>query len=101
MPHVGHEAIRTRGTLGGSLALGDPAAELPACAVALDDGRHEFHVVPDRTVPLDYEVYDVVAASGFDDRGEERRFLPLFAPDHRSSNRTSAYYSAWREPRLP
>src|SRR5262252_6295097 len=35
MPHVGHEAIRTRGTLGGSLALADPAAELPACAVAL------------------------------------------------------------------
>src|SRR5262245_33931909 len=36
MPHVGHTAIRTRGTLGGSLALADPAAELPACAVALD-----------------------------------------------------------------
>lgn len=36
MPHVGHTAIRTRGTVGGSLALADPAAELPACAVALD-----------------------------------------------------------------
>jgi len=36
MPHVGHEAIRTRGTFGGSLALADPAAELPACAVALE-----------------------------------------------------------------
>ncbi len=36
MPHVGHEAIRTRGTVGGSLALADPAAELPACVVALD-----------------------------------------------------------------
>jgi carbon-monoxide dehydrogenase medium subunit len=35
MPHVGHSAIRARGTIGGSLALGDPAAELPACAVAL------------------------------------------------------------------
>ena len=35
MPHVGHSAIRARGTLGGSLALADPAAELPACAVAL------------------------------------------------------------------
>jgi len=33
--HVGHAAIRARGTLGGSLALADPAAELPACAVAL------------------------------------------------------------------
>jgi len=36
MPHVGHAAIRARGTFGGSLALADPAAELPACAVALD-----------------------------------------------------------------
>lgn len=36
MPYVGHRAIRTRGTVGGSVALGDPAAELPACLVALD-----------------------------------------------------------------
>jgi aerobic carbon-monoxide dehydrogenase medium subunit len=35
-PHVAHPAIRNRGTLGGSLALADPAAEYPACAVALD-----------------------------------------------------------------
>ncbi len=36
MPHVGHRAIRTRGTVGGSIALADPAAELPACLLALD-----------------------------------------------------------------
>lgn len=36
MPHIAHPAIRNRGTLGGSLAFADPAAELPACAVALD-----------------------------------------------------------------
>jgi carbon-monoxide dehydrogenase medium subunit len=35
-PHIAHPAIRTRGTLGGSLALADPAAELPACALALE-----------------------------------------------------------------
>jgi carbon-monoxide dehydrogenase medium subunit len=34
--HVAHPAIRNRGTLGGSLALGDPAAELAACCLALD-----------------------------------------------------------------
>lgn len=35
-PYIGHIAIRNRGTLGGSLAYADPAAELPACAVALN-----------------------------------------------------------------
>jgi len=34
--HVGHAAIRNRGTLGGSVAHADPAAELPAALVALD-----------------------------------------------------------------
>ena len=33
--HIAHAAIRNRGTLGGSIALADPAAEYPACAVAL------------------------------------------------------------------
>jgi carbon-monoxide dehydrogenase medium subunit len=35
MPHLAHPAIRNRGTFGGSVALADPAAELPACCVAL------------------------------------------------------------------
>lgn len=35
MPHVAHPAIRNRGTLGGSIAFADPAAELPACFLAL------------------------------------------------------------------
>jgi len=33
--HVGHHQTRNRGTVGGSIALGEPAAELPATAVAL------------------------------------------------------------------
>ena len=34
--HIAHPAIRNRGTIGGSLALADPAAEWPACIAALD-----------------------------------------------------------------
>ncbi|MFV8819220.1 FAD binding domain-containing protein [Haliea sp. E17] len=34
--HVGHYQTRNRGTVGGSISLGEPAAELPATAVALD-----------------------------------------------------------------
>ena len=35
IPHIAHPAIRNRGTIGGSIALADPAAELPACLLAL------------------------------------------------------------------
>lgn len=40
VPHIAHAAIRNRGTIGGSLALADPAAEYPAVAVALDAVFH-------------------------------------------------------------
>ena len=34
-PHIAHRAIRNLGTWGGSLAYGDPAAEWPACSLAM------------------------------------------------------------------
>jgi len=50
LPHVGHFVTRNRGTVGGSIAHADGAAELPLCLVALDgtvvvdgpDGRREI-----------------------------------------------------------
>lgn len=36
MPHVGHRAIRTRGTVVGSIVHADPAAEMPAVVLATD-----------------------------------------------------------------
>jgi carbon-monoxide dehydrogenase medium subunit len=35
-PHIAHRAIRNLGTFGGSIAYADPAAEWPACLLALD-----------------------------------------------------------------
>jgi len=35
MPSIAHPAIRNRGTMGGSVAMADPAAEMPACLSAL------------------------------------------------------------------
>jgi aerobic carbon-monoxide dehydrogenase medium subunit len=35
-PHIAHRAIRNLGTFGGALAYADPAAEWPACVLALD-----------------------------------------------------------------
>jgi carbon-monoxide dehydrogenase medium subunit len=51
MPHVAHPAIRNRGTLGGSLAFADPAAELPACMVALGARFELASATGARTVP--------------------------------------------------
>jgi len=36
LPHIAHQAIRNRGTIGGSVALADPAAEMPALLMALN-----------------------------------------------------------------
>jgi CO/xanthine dehydrogenase FAD-binding subunit len=36
LPHVGHHVTRNRGTVAGSVAHADPAAELPLCLVLLD-----------------------------------------------------------------
>jgi len=36
LPHIAHAAIRNRGTIGGSIALADPAAEMPALLLALN-----------------------------------------------------------------
>jgi len=38
--HIAHAAIRNRGTIGGALAHADPAAEFPACALALGTTIH-------------------------------------------------------------
>jgi aerobic carbon-monoxide dehydrogenase medium subunit len=51
LPLIGHEAIRSRGTIGGSLAHADPAAELPAVALALDAELVVRSRAGDRVVP--------------------------------------------------
>ncbi len=51
MPHIGHRAIRNRGTVCGSLAHADPAAELPAVALATDAELVARSAGGERTVP--------------------------------------------------
>jgi aerobic carbon-monoxide dehydrogenase medium subunit len=53
MPHIGHPAIRNRGTIGGSIALADPAAELPACLLAMNGEATIAGPAGRRTVPAD------------------------------------------------
>lgn len=51
MPFIAHAAVRTRGTIGGSLAHADPAAELPAVMIALDARIRVENVQGSREVP--------------------------------------------------
>jgi aerobic carbon-monoxide dehydrogenase medium subunit len=51
LPHIGHRAIRNRGTICGSLAHADPAAELPAVALAVDAELVVRSSRQERTVP--------------------------------------------------
>jgi aerobic carbon-monoxide dehydrogenase medium subunit len=50
-PYIGHFQIRNRGTIGGSLAHADPAAEYPAVAVALDATFEVASAAGSRSVP--------------------------------------------------
>ena len=53
LPHIAHPAIRNRGTLGGSIAFADPAAELPACLLALGGAVEITNPTGARTVAAD------------------------------------------------
>ena len=80
LPLIGHEAIRSRGTIGGSLAHADPAAELPAVARALDAEFVVRSQAGDRVIPAAewFEGYLATARRG-DEILLEVRF-PAAAP---------------------
>lgn len=70
--------------------------------IHLSDRQFEYHVVPDRTRPMDYEVYDVVTVegSGTSERGAQP-FAPLYAaPDVRGRHPGLAYFTTQRQPRV-
>jgi carbon-monoxide dehydrogenase medium subunit len=65
--HVAHPAVRNRGTLGGSIALGDPASEMPACMLALNATVHVLGLDGPRTIAIDdfyFGLYDNALAEG-------------------------------------
>jgi len=51
MRFIAHPQIRNRGTIGGSLAHADPAAECPAIALAMDAELHAVGPGGERTIP--------------------------------------------------
>jgi len=57
--HIAHAAIRNRGTIGGAMAHADPAAEFPACALALGATMHVVGPKGERDVEADAFFHEV------------------------------------------
>lgn len=57
--HIAHAAIRNRGTIGGALAHADPAAEFPACMLALNAMMHVRNASGERSMSAEDFFVDV------------------------------------------
>ena len=71
--------------------------------IFVSDRASEFQVIPDRTRPLDFEVYRVTGVGGFGTNGEEQTFQPFYAATDDSSENpleASAYFAVNRVPRV-
>lgn len=69
--------------------------------IHVTENSHEYHVVPDRTRPMDYEVHTLTGLTGFGVGNDfEQKFYPLYADFHTEERNHQAYYTVRREPRL-
>ncbi|HET8707748.1 MAG TPA: type VI secretion system baseplate subunit TssF, partial [Pseudomonadales bacterium] len=69
--------------------------------IHVTENSFEYHIVPDRARPMDFEVHTVTGLTGFGVGNEfEQKFFPLYADFHMEERRHQAYYSVRREPRL-
>jgi carbon-monoxide dehydrogenase medium subunit len=80
MPHIAHVQIRNRGTVGGSLAHADPAAELPVVMVALDGRIRVKSKGRERWIAAEDFFEGVFATSLADNEVLVDVFLPSLAP---------------------
>lgn len=74
--------------------------ERRADRIAIDDSHFEFHVVPDRAAPEDFEVHSILDVEGISQSNETVQFYPLYATPHAAPSGHGAYWSAQRQPRL-
>ncbi len=69
--------------------------------IFVSDSANEFQVIPDRTKPLDYEVYRVTKVTGFGASADERVFGPFYSATDgdEAQGGASAFFSVHRVPR--
>lgn len=84
-PHIAHVAIRNRGTFGGSLALADPAAEWPACCLALGAQIVVASARGERRVPAEQFFKALYTTDLAPDEILVAAEIPAAAPDARSA----------------
>jgi type VI secretion system protein ImpG len=69
--------------------------------IHVDTDQHEFHIVPDRTRPQDFEVHSVLGVQGYGVGADAaRRFAPLYSAFQSEQRSQPAYYTVQRELRL-
>jgi type VI secretion system protein ImpG len=70
--------------------------------IHISQQTHEYHVIPDRTRPLDFEIYQLVEVAGYGSNSDEKQeFLPFYqASSDNSHGMQRAYYSITRTPRV-
>ena len=66
--------------------------------IHLSGREHDYHVVPDRTRPMDYEVWSVTDVEGFGTSANpEQEFHPFYASHDRSAHGETAFFTLRRE----
>jgi len=69
--------------------------------IHLQQGKTEYHVLADRTRPMDFEIHSIGQVEGFGDSQEpEQQFQPFYGCDERTwQGGHGAFYTVRREPR--
>ena len=69
--------------------------------IHLTDNTYEYHVVADRTRPMDFEVFEVTDVTGYGVGSDsEQNFLPFYAAYYNELQERQAYFTVQREQRL-
>jgi type VI secretion system protein ImpG len=70
--------------------------------IHINDRDYEFHVVPDRSKPMDFEIYQVLGVTGYGTQAQDSQaFLPFYGmSDELPAEEQAAFYTVQRKPRI-
>jgi type VI secretion system protein ImpG len=70
--------------------------------IHINDKNFEYHVIPDRSKPLDFEIYQIQGVTGYGSKAEDQqKFVPFYGMNNNDRNdEHAAYYTVQRRPRI-